>query len=278
MMTNQKINFRDPFWILSWLETALETEKEKYRACPVIPDLVPGCVNAQGWGYVVTSYFLIELALKAILFVRGSTMVPKTHSLCTLFNDLEDCEQKVLCEYYNDYRATTSGTMRNFPYNSINDFLQNLDGDSAHGSFDWRYTLIERCHGDEMPAISIEYMHEIVFGCVRILEAHECDEHVDPMHFTRSWHLHEKRAQQHADWQDSRITSDGYVGLGDRLEILWGPDHLDRYDLHVFKGKGMKRQFSKLPANPTVPIVDKRMEVKNFIAQRKRSHDINRNY
>ncbi|MCY4151466.1 MAG: hypothetical protein OXE94_04430 [Aestuariivita sp.] len=268
-MLNQKINFQDPFSILSWLEIALKTEREKYEACPVIPDLVPKYVNAQGWGYVVTSYFLIELALKAVLFAGKATIVRKTHSLCTLFNDLEDCEQKVLCEYYNDYRATTSETHRNFPYNSINDFLQNLDGDTARGSFDWRYTLIEECHGDELPAISIEYMHEIVFGCVKILEAHECNEYVNPILFTYSWRLHEKREQQHADWQDSRMTSDGYADLGDRLEILWGPDHLERYDLHLFKGKGMKRQFSKLPANPTVPIVDKKMEVENFIAQRK---------
>ena len=39
---NQTIDFKDPLWIVAWLDTALTKEKEKYRKCPVIPDMVPG--------------------------------------------------------------------------------------------------------------------------------------------------------------------------------------------------------------------------------------------
>ncbi len=117
-----------------------------------------------------------------------------------------------------------------------------------------------------MPTVSAEYMHEIVFGCIKMLEVHECGGKIDPTRFTRSWRLHEQCAQKHVDWQDKRMNSDGHADLGDRLEILWGPDHLGRHDLHLFQIKRMKRRFSELPSGLTVPVIDKRKEAESFLA------------
>ena len=60
MAANQTINFKDLSWVVTWLDTALKKEKEKYKKCPVMPDLVPDHQVAQGWGYVVAGYFLVE--------------------------------------------------------------------------------------------------------------------------------------------------------------------------------------------------------------------------
>ena len=73
MAANQTIDFKDPLWIITWLDTALKKEKEKYKKCPVMPDLIPGHVAAQGWGYVVAGYFLVEESFKALLHVGGKT-------------------------------------------------------------------------------------------------------------------------------------------------------------------------------------------------------------
>ena len=49
--------------------------------------------------------------------------------------------------------------------------------------------------------------------------------------------------------------------LGDRLEILWGPDYRGRYDLCLFEDKGRKDYFSEIPDGFELPVVDKRKEV-----------------
>ncbi len=84
-MTDPKgIRFKDRTWVLAWLDTALEKEKEKYAKCPVIPDMVPGHEAAQGWGYVVAGYALVEQSFKALLHLREKN-VPARHSLSNLF-------------------------------------------------------------------------------------------------------------------------------------------------------------------------------------------------
>ena len=272
MVTNKKIKFKNPLLIAEWLDTALEKEKEKLEKCPVNPDMVAGYVNAQGWGYVVTGYFLIESALKAILFVHGLPKVPMIHSLSRLFGLLKESDKDALREYYDDYRATTGGTLASYPHDTIDGFLVNLDGikdvpDNHVGSFEWRYFLIQEQRDDEMPMVSVDCMHEIVYGCVKMLEMRECGGQIDPTRFTRSWRLHEQRARKHADWQDKRMNSNGYANLCDRLEILWGPDHLGRHDLHLFQSNVMERCFSELPSDLAVPVIDKRKEVESFIAR-----------
>ena len=147
MTTNQTFGYKDPLRILAWLETAFEKEKEKYEKVPVKPDLVPGHEAAQGWGYVVAGYSLVELSFKALLNVRGKT-VPKKHSLSPLFILLDDHDKEILREYYADYRATIGGNVGAFPFETLDDFLGNLDGGQNNrgdyiGSFDWRYFPIE---------------------------------------------------------------------------------------------------------------------------------------
>ncbi|MCY4258704.1 MAG: hypothetical protein OXC91_00380, partial [Rhodobacteraceae bacterium] len=224
-MTLQEINFKDTSDTLHSLETALRLEKVKLQKCPVIPDLVPDHVSAQGWGYVLTAYFLVESALKALAFAHGSG-VRKIHSLSALFENLDRSDQNVLREYYTDYRATAPKTLGSSPYDSVDDFLRNLDGGGDGGrneasSTAWRYFLIEepRSHDGVMPTVSVEYMHEIVYGCIALLTIHEADSPTDPSFYTHSRRLHEQRAHGHADWQDRQLTLDGYAECGDRLEI-----------------------------------------------------------
>ena len=63
------------------------------------------------------------------------------------------------------------------------------------------------------------------------------------------------------------MNSDGWDDLGDRLEILWGPDYRGRYDLCLFRGKGRKDYFSTIPDDFALPLVDKRKEVEAFDAE-----------
>ena len=154
--TKQNTDFKDPLYMTAWLDGALKKEKEKYKKCPVMPDGVPGWVDAQAWGYIVTGYFLAEQSFKVLLYLRGKE-TPKKHSLSTLFNSYADNDKKILREYYTDYRATISGNRGRFRFNSLDDFLVNLDGDtdSNQGSLAWRYSLIEEV--PEMPFVSIDY-------------------------------------------------------------------------------------------------------------------------
>ncbi len=265
---NQTIDFKDPLWIVAWLDTALTKEKEKYRKCPVIPDMVPGHEVAQGWGYVVIGYFLVEESFKALLHVRRNKEVPTKHSLSILFNLLEDSDKVILRDYYDDYRATMGGLIGAFPFKALDDFLANLDGDKNKrgdhiGSFDWRYFLIEEKCSKVMPTVSIDYLHEIVFGCTRIVE-HARNGRFESSRYTLSLRMRVERKNKYNDWLTIRMNSKGWDELGDRLEILWGPDHLGRYDLYMFRGKGMKEYFSEIPDGISIPVVDKRKEIENF--------------
>ncbi len=267
MAANQTTDFKDPLWITKWLDTALKKEKEKYEKCPVMPDLVPGLETAQGWGYVTAGYFLVEESFKALLYVRGKT-VPKIHSLSTLFNLFDQNDKTILCEYYVDYQATIGGNKGVFPFKSLDDFLVNLDGDKNRrgdhiGSSDWRYFLIEEKRSQKMPLVSVDYLHEIVFGCIQIVKyANNC--RFKPSRYTRTWRMRRKRKRKYTDWLTVRMNSDGWDDLGDRLEILWGPDYRGRYDLYLFRGKGRKDCFSEIPDDFALPVVDKRKEIETF--------------
>ena len=196
--TNQTIDLKDPLRITFWLHTALKKEKEKYEKCPVIRDMFPGIENAQGWSYVVTGYLLLEEAFKALSFIRGESKVPRIHSLFVLFSQLEVTDQAVLREYYYDYKATTmGGRVEAFPFKSLDDFLRNLDGDEdAHGnhigSFDWKYYLIEEKRSKELPIVSVDYLHEIVYGCIK-MEEYVINGSFEPTLETRSWRLRWQR-------------------------------------------------------------------------------------
>lgn len=156
------------------LRTALCMERQKYKKVPVTRDMIPHMV-AQGWGYVVAGYSLVEQGLKAILHVRGGEP-PRTHDLFCLFAELCAPAQDDLRAYYDDFRCKAPG-MSDFPLATLDDFLRGLDGrkncrnrPSRHvGSFDWRYFLTEEGSGMAMPLVSIDFMHEVVEGCVWLI-------------------------------------------------------------------------------------------------------------
>lgn len=268
-MANQNIDFKDPGQIIIWLETALRKEQEKYKKCPVIPDVVTGYEMAQGWGYVVVGYFLAEESFKALLYLRGK-QVPSKHSLTMLFKLFEADDQATLREFYTDYWETIEGGERQFPFKTLDEFLANLDGDPNKrgndyiGSFDWRYFLIEETRSQKMPKVSVEFLHEIAYGCIRMAQ-HAHGSGSKPSRHTHSWRMYKERyIKKYRDWLKVQMKSQGWDELGDRLEILWGPDYRDRYDFFI-KEKGTQRCcFAELPQGSSLPELDKRQEIKSF--------------
>ena len=255
--------FKEPLYMTAWLDVALEKEKEKYEICPIVPDMAPGYDEAQAWGYIVTGYFLAEQSFKALLYLREKE-APKTHPLSTLFHSFDGNDKVVLREFYADYRATIGGNRGEFRFESLDDFLVNLDGDtgSNQGSLAWRYYLIEEV--PEMPFVSVDYLHEVVFGCNRIVE-YARNGRFDPTRYTHSWRLRWERKRKCDAWLNARLNSPEWDDLGDRLEVLWGPDYRGRCDLLHFIGRGTTPRFSAVPDNIGVPIVDKREEVEALL-------------
>ena len=263
-----KITYKEPLYIWAWLETALKKEWQKYQATPVTPDLVPGHELAQAWGYVLAGYFLIEQGLKAILYVRGSEP-PKTHALSVLFAELPAEDQEVLGTYYDDFRHTFPG-MSTFSLATLDEFLVNLDGArngrGQHiGSFDWRYFLTEEGRGASMPRVSVNVMHEVVFGCVQLVMSIDKG-NGQPSGASYSWRLRRNRWKGYRDWLTVRMNSPGWGQEGDRIEILWGPDYGDRYDYLVFEGDQIRSFFAPLPNAKKVELVpkDMRHELESF--------------
>lgn len=263
-----RVTYKKPLYVLSWLEAALKKEWQKYSASPVTPDLMADHEAAQAWGYVVAGYFLLEQGFKAILHLRGKKP-PKVHALSVLFAELPPDDQDQLRAHYHDFRHTFSG-MRSFPLETLDDFLVNLDGarnSRGHyvGSFDWRYSLTEEGTGTSMPLVSINVMHEIVYGCAVLFESiHKGNE--DAGRFTYSWRLRRNRSRHHRDWLMVQMNSPEWGQEGDRLAILWGPDYMDRYDYLVFEGDLIRSFFAPLPdAEETeLAVVDKRFEMESF--------------
>ena len=165
----EKMTYKDPLYVLTWLYTALKKERQKHIETPVTPDMIPGHEAAQAWGYVVAGYFLIEQGFKAVLYMRDGKP-PKIHALSDLFTELPAEDQDVLRAYYDDFCHAFPG-MDSFPLTTLDDFLINLDGERNIGSFDWRYFLTEEGRGASMPLVSINVMHEIVYGCVNLIES-----------------------------------------------------------------------------------------------------------
>ncbi|MCY4420955.1 MAG: hypothetical protein OXC42_06855 [Gammaproteobacteria bacterium] len=266
-MTN-KITYKEPLYVWAWLDTALKKEWEKYEAKPVMPDEVPGHDLAQAWGYVIAGYSLIEQGFKAVLYVR-SINPPKTHVLSVLFAKLPKEDQDVLRMFYDDFRHTFSG-MGSFPLETLDQFLVNLDGGRNNrgqhiGSFDWRYFLTEEGSGASMPRVSINVMHEIVYGCVQlIMSIHEGNFNASKA--TYSWRLRWKRTKIEQDWLTVRMNSPDWRQEGDRIEILWGPDYGNRYDYLMFKDGQIRGFFAPLPntEEAELSVVDKRSELISF--------------
>ena len=267
-MTSQITDYKKPLYILTWLETALRKEWQKYVATPVTADLMPTHEVAQAWGYVVAGYFLLEQGFKAVLHARAKVPL-KTHALSVLFAELPPNDQDLLRAHYDDFRQTFPG-MQAFPLVTLDDFLVNLDGaqnDQGHfvGSLDWRYFLTEETGGQPIPRVSINIMHETAYGSVRLLESIHKGSN-EARRYTYSWRLHRTRAQHSRDWLTVQMNSPRWNRGHDRLEILWGPDYSDRYDYFVVEGDRVRSCFAPLPNADELefPIVDKRAELEAF--------------
>ena len=265
-MSGNTINFKDALWMTAWLDMALKMEKDKLKSCPVIRDLVPGAEVAQAWGYVVAGYFLVEQSFKALLHVRKKR-VPLKHSLTMLFEKMDQADQDLLREYYTDYKEAAGWSK--FPFSVLDEFLENLDGNPNNqetdylGSLDWRYFPIEESRSTSMPTVSIEFLHETTYGCIRMTEF-AANGNFEPSAHTYSYRLRWKRSEKYRDWLIVRMNSRGWEDLPDRLEIYWGPDYKGRYDLRLFRGKGARDYFSEIPEDFALPIEDKREEIESF--------------
>jgi len=263
-----KITCKKPLEVWAWLDTALNKEWQKYATTPVTLDWAPGHELAQAWGYVVAGYFLIEQGLKAVL-CACEIEPPKIHSLSVLFAKLPTEDQDILREYYNDFRCAFP-SMNSFPLATLDKFLMNLDGTKNDqgryiGSFDWRYFLTEEGHGATMPLVSINVMHEIVYGCVQL--ARPTDKRNGRAgKATYSWRLHWKRRDLQQDWLAVRMNLPEWRQESNRLEILWGPDYDGRYDYLVFQDGQIQSFFSPLPNTGGVKlkVIDKRSELESF--------------
>lgn len=263
-----KITYKEPLYVWHWLKTALKKEWEKHETTPVMRDMVPDHELAQAWGYVVAGYFLIEQGLKAVLHMR-KVQPQKTHALSVLFAELSLEDQDVLRVYYDDFRHTFHG-MNSFPLATLDDFLANLDGDKINrdrhiGSFDWRYFPTQEASGASMPLVSINAMHEIVFGCVQLVSSiDKGDEKASKG--TYSWRIRRKEWRRQQDWLTVRMNSAGWGQEGDRLEILAGPAYGDRYDYLVFEGSRIRSFFAPLPdaEGAGLPVQDRRDELASF--------------
>ena len=266
-----KRNYKSCGVMAHGLETALKKEREKYKSHPVVPDLVSDHVHAQGWCYVVAGYFLAEMAFKALLQVNGKSP-PDTHSLTKLFRKLNAEDQKVLREYYKDYQATIGGSVGAFPIKSLDDFLAKLDGDKARGkhvgSFNWRYCLIEEAVG-QMPLVSVDYLHEVVYGCVGML-VYESNGRFPPRNYTHSYRLRSNRQQAYDGWLEDKLRSDEWREIGEYWIVLWGPDYHERFDLVHHKERCYNMLFRKWPEDSEIPMHDMRREVMGVIGAKER--------
>lgn len=196
------IKFKGHIVMLHWLETALKAEWRKFRACPGQPDMIPAHEVAQAWGYVVAAYFLTEQAFKAIVHLNRDR-VETTHVLHRLFKQLPTEAQKTLHEFYRDFLATFRYD-RPFPFERLDTFLENLDGGNKKGSLDWRYFPIEESKSESMPIISIDIMHEVVYGCLCIIEQMKYSDR-DPLAQTHSRRLRRNRGRRHSGGSSASI-------------------------------------------------------------------------
>lgn len=216
-----------------WLQGALEMEREKYRKCPVKPDIAPAYVHSRMWGYAVNAHLLLEQSLKEIAYARKNKP-HKTHSLFSLFCALDNSDKEWLREYYNVIHKSSLGrrSRRKAPHDSLDAFLETLDGPDGKGIMDLRYFLIEESSNEELPHTTwhahtpwagmehlMEYVYEIVEGCIAIIQyiGQGCDNNYNPSECTydRRWYFW---LNQYADQKKQRVVHNkGYRQLEDML-------------------------------------------------------------
>ena len=120
-----------------------------------------------------------------------------------------------------------------------------------------------------MLPVSIDFMHEIVHGCVWLIGSiDKKDDKAD--RGTYSWRLQRCRSRRQNDWLTVRMNSPGWEEEGDRIELLWGPDYAKRCDYLAFKNGRHRRFFAPLPDAKEVEleIMDKRGKLDSFDAKK----------
>lgn len=256
--------YKHPSTALGWLNRALEFEKEKNRQCPVLPDLVSEFVNAGGWGYVVAGYTLLEQSLKLLL--RLTTQEEKYgHEIAPLFAGLSDPDKFILREYYEDLRLSHP-TLGGYRLSTLDEFLEELDGEWGEGWKAWRYYLTER-ERFSLPHISIDYLHEVVFGVLQILEE------VLHQHSARqslySQRRYRERFDKYLGWIGDRMNKPGWAELRDRIEVYGVYDRQGRTDFIIWQTinaevKGCP-QFGELPDDDNLPVVNMEKEARSAL-------------
>ena len=169
-MSKTQVTYKDPKGTSIWLDKALEKECHKYAKAPVNhQEVVDEYIAADAWGFVAICYFLLEMSFKLQLHMLKQ-QIRKTHSLLKLFQQLPQKHRDTLSEYYDDFRSSSGGNNAGFPFVTLENYLENLDGQNDKGYSDWRYYLIEEKQGPQMPLISIEFLHEIIHGSNRLVD------------------------------------------------------------------------------------------------------------
>ena len=250
---------------LASLDRALEHEKKKNNQCPVLPDMAADHVNAGGWGYVVAGYSLLEQALKYLLHIRGKSP-RRGHALLPLFRRLPPNDQIVLSEYYEDLRINRPD-LRTYPLKDVKGFLKELDGKEGSASFDWRYFLIERNENGVLPYLSIDFLHEVGYGAIRLIE--EAKYKHRALQHTYSFRCFWERQRKYLGWLRERMNKPGWDQLGDRLEFYGKFDHRGRSDFAVFQSASGEKmgsiRFGQIPKNLGLPYVDMQTESQRIL-------------
>ena len=270
--------YKSPEDAHTWLGQALAFEQKKYKACPVPRDIVPEFVNAGGWGYVVTGYSLLEQAFKFLLHVRKKEQ-GSGHSLLPLFNCLPESDKKLLREFYQDFRCSHP-SLGEYPFPDIDECLVKLDGEEGNASIEWRYYLIEE-ELTKLPLTCIDYMHEIVFGVLRIIQVGQTmddsehpNEESEYQHkvrqFLYSQRQYEERLDKYNSWIDQRMNVSGLDTLGDRIEVYGVHDRQGRTDYVIFQTIGGKKKppipmFGHIPEDNKLPVYNMEKRAKQVL-------------
>lgn len=260
-----EIKLKDSSKTSKWLDAALEFERKKYASNPIQRDIVVEFNYAQAWGFIVAGYFLLELSLKALSH-RCNCEIKRNHALYKLFKRLPDEQKSILRLHYTDFVNTFPKLAQETP-NEIDQFFKSLDGDHSRGSFDWRYYLIEEPSEDQLPFVDINLIHEVVYSIYLVHRAigNKSDK---PEKRTYSFRLHDERASILSRWYEYRKHFPDWVGIGDRIEKLWGPDYDERYSYVVTKERTHHFCFGVISDDlaKKFPIHDMRMEFQSFQA------------
>ena len=106
---------------------------------------------------------------------------------------------------------------------AVREFLKELDGKAGSASFDWRYFLIESNENGVLAYLSIDFLHEVAYGTIRLIE--EAKYKHDALKQTYSYRCYRERQRKYLDWLSKRMNKPGWDQLGDRLEFYGDFDY-----------------------------------------------------